>query len=782
MPGLQLIRDLAIVLVIAGGVAWLCQRLRLSVVVGYLVAGTVIGPNTPPFALVADLERVETLAQLGLVFLVFWIGLNLNLNRLRNLGFSVIAATLIAALLVLNACRGLGWALGWSPTASLFLAGMLMVSSSAIIGKVLDELNLVHERPGQLALGMTVLEDAVAVAMLTLLTSLVQLGGGQPSPGLLTTLGGLGAFVTTLAVLSLLVAPRLLERLSREAAPEVRTLAVTGLLLLVAWGAVRAGYSLALGAFVFGTIMGSTRYQADLARSFDGLHQIFGAVFFVAVGMQVDFRLLATDWPLVLLVAGSAWMLRPVACALGLLAVGNPPREAIQAGLALTPLGEFSFVIAQLGASSGAVSPAMYAAAVGASLVTALAAPTFTRRSERWSEWCVRRLPSRVAAWVEFYHNWLTRLRARTSGSALWRMTSTPLLLATLHVLLVSALLLFAWPVYLRARAVLEGEGWAARLLPYWFWGAFGLVLLGPLIALWRQLTALTMLLAESATQGLPRARRLQPFLEMALRSVALVVLGVWLLALVPTGPLRAGVVAGVALLLGVLGLLFWRRFVHLHSRFEYELRRQFRRATHPVATSAWTAVLPESTADWGLDIDEVVLPGDSALAGRTLGELAIRAQFGCSVVGIDRQGYGLANPGADTVLFPRDKLLLLGTPEQLARAAQFLGAAASPRAVTADFDELTMETVRVPEGCPLAGRPLRELDLIRRVGVQIGGIRRGRHRTLAPSGQDRFEVGDELLVLGTHAQIKAFCALLGPAPNETTAIARGDPSERSGA
>lgn len=781
MPGLQLIRDLAIVLVIAGGVAWLCQRLHLSVVVGYLVAGAVIGPNTPPFALVADLERVETLAQLGLVFLVFWIGLNLNLNRLRNLGFSVIAATLIAALLVLNASRGLGWALGWSPTASLFLAGMLMVSSSAIIGKVLDELNLVHERPGQLALGMTVLEDAVAVAMLTLLTSLVQLGGGQSSSGWLTALGGLGAFVAALAVLSLLVAPRLLERLSREAAPEVRTLAVAGLLLLVAWGAVRAGYSLALGAFVFGTIMGSTRYQADLARAFDGLHQIFGAVFFVAVGMQVDFRLLATDWPLVGLLTGLAWVLRPVACALGLLAVGNPPREAIQAGLALTPLGEFSFVIAQLGASTGAVSPAVYAAAVGASLVTALAAPTFTRRSERWSEWCVRRLPSRVGAWVEFYHNWLTRLRARTSGSALWRMTSAPLLLATLHVLLVSALLLFAWPVYLRAREALEGGGWAARLLPYWFWGAFGLVLLGPLIALWRQLTALTMLLAESATRGLPRAKRLQPFLEMALRSVALVVLGVWLLALVPTGPLRVGVVAGVALLLGVLGLLFWRRFVHLHSRFEYELRRQFRRATHATATSAWGGILPDSTADWGLDIDEVVLPGDSALAGRTLGELAIRAQFGCSVVGIDRQGYGIANPRADTVLFPRDKLLLLGTPEQLARAAQFLGAAASPRAVTADFDELTMETVHVPEGCPLAGRPLRELDLIRRVGVQIGGIRRGRHRTLAPSGHDRFEVGDELLVLGTHAQIKAFCALLGPVVNEPTATAPGNPAARSG-
>lgn len=763
MPGLQLIGDLAIVLVIAGAVAWLCQRLRLSVVVGYLVAGAVIGPYTPPFALVADQERVGTLAQLGLVFLVFWIGLNLNLNRLRNLGFSLIVATAIAALLVLNVGRALGGILGWSPTASLFLAGLLMVSSTAVIGKVLDELNLIHERPGQLALGMTVLEDAVAVAMLTLLTSMVPLGGGQPPPGLLSTLGGLGAFVVAVAVFLLLMAPRLLDRLSREAAPEVRTLAVAGLLLLLAWGAARAGYSLALGAFVFGTVMGSTRYQADLARAFDGLHQIFGAVFFVAVGMQVDFRLLATDWPLLLLVTGMAWMLRPVACALGLLAVGNTPREALQAGLALTPLGEFSFVIAQLGVSTGVAPPAVYAAAVGASLLTALGAPLLTRRSERWSERWTRRLPPRVGAWVEFYDNWLTRLRARSSGSVLWKLTSGRLLQGGLHVLLVSALLGFAWPVYQRAKAGLDGAGWSERLLPFVFWGTFGLVLLGPLIALWRQMTALAMILAESATRESPRAKRLRPYLEMALRSVGLVVLGVWLLALVPTGPLQLGVVAGVGMMLAALGILFWRRFVHLHSRFEYELRRQFRRATHATATSAWAVALPDATADWGLDIDEVTLPGDSALAGRTLGELAIRARFGCSVVGIDRQGYGIANPRADTVLFPRDKLLLLGTPEQLARAAQHLGAAASPREAAADFDELTMEAVRVPAGSPLAGRPLRELDLIGRFGVQVGGIRRGRQRNLAPRGQDHFEVGDELLLLGTHAQIKAFCEALGP-------------------
>lgn len=763
MPGIQLIGDLAVVLAIAGAVAWLCQRLRLSVVVGYLLAGTVIGPNTPPFALVADLERVETLAQLGLVFLVFWIGLNLNLNRLRNLGFSVIAATALAALIVLNVCRWLGWVIGWSPTASLFLAGLVMVSSSAIIGKVLDELNLTHERPGQLALGMTVLEDVVAVAMLTLLSSLVYLGGGRPPVGVLTTLGGLGAFVTALVVGLLLMAPRVLERLSRVAAPEVRTLTVAGLLLVLAWGAVQAGYSLALGAFVFGTIMGSTRYKAELERVFDGLHQIFGAVFFVAVGMQVDFRLLAVDWPLVVLVVGLAWGLRPLAAAVGLMAVGHPPRDALQAGLALTPIGEFSFLIAQLGVSAGVVPPSFYAAAVGASLVTSLAAPVLTRHSERWSERWTRRLPGRVGAWVGFYHEWLTRLRSRGSGSVLWQLTSKRLLQVAVLLLFLTALLLLAWPVYRRWREAWEPGSWPAEVVPYAFWAAFGLVFLGPMIALWRNLAALAMILAESATLGSPRPERLRPLLEVALQSVAAVGLAFWLLALLPSGGVQVSVAAGVVAMMAGLAWLLRKRILRLQSRFEVELRRQFRRATHATATSAWSAALPDSTADWGLDIDEVMLPTDSALAGKTLGELAIRGRFGCSVVGIDRQGYGIANPGADTVLFPLDKLLLLGKPDQLSRAAEYLGAAARPTPTSRDFDELTMEAVLVPEGSPLAGRPLRDLDLIRRVGVQIGGIRRGRHRNLAPHGQDHFLPGDELLVLGTHSQVKAFCALLSP-------------------
>jgi CPA2 family monovalent cation:H+ antiporter-2 len=341
-------------------------------------------------------------------------------------------------------------------------------------------------------------------------------------------------------------------------------------------------------------------------------------------------------------------------------------------------------------------------------------------------------------------------------------------------MLFVSALLLFATPIYAKLKATL-GDDWIfPRGLPFLFWIGFGLLLLGPLIAIWRNVSALAMILAEAATMGVRRQQRLQPLLEAAFRGVALVALVAWLMALLPSGWSLLGAAGVVLLVLALVATVFWRRLVRLHSRLEIELSEQFQRASHSTSTSAWSDALPQQTGDWQLDIDEVTLPSDSAHAGKTLGQLAVRKAFGCSIVGIDRQGYGIVNPSADTVLYPRDKLLLLGHADQLARAARELGAAATSPEAIKDFDELTMETVFVPVDSPLAGKPLIELDLIRKTGVQIGGIRRGKERNLTPSGRDQIQPEDELLVLGTHLQIKEFAALLAPPPMETSEGANG--------
>lgn len=751
-----LIADLAVVLTIAGVAAWLCQRAGLSVVVGYLIAGSIIGPFTPPFALVTDLGRVQTLAEIGLVFLIFSIGMSLSLSRLRRLGVSVVLAALISSILLLNICRTVGWAMGWSLTASLFLAGMMMCSSSAIISKVLEELNLTHERPGQMALGLTVMEDLVAITMLTFLTSFAAYGQGG-SGSWLGTLGGVGSFVVLLALISLLLVPKLLAYLSKDAAPEVRTLVVAGLLLSVAWLAAQGGYSLALGAFVFGAIVGSTRFKVDVERAFDGMRQLFGAVFFVAIGMLVDFRLLADTWPQVLVLAGVALLLRPVASSIGFMAVGNSSRDSIQAGLSVTPLGEFTFVIAQLGVSTGVLETSAYPAAVGGALLTALAAPLLTRNAESLSDRLVRAEPPLVSKWVGFYNGFLQRLRGQRTAGMLWKLTAKRFLQVGIQMLFISGLLLFVRPLYATARQGVGAEGFWAVAFPFLFWSLFGVLLLAPLIAIWRNVSALAMIFAEAATQETRRKRLFRPVLETALRIVAGLVLGGWLVSLLPTGWSLIGAAGLVLAVLVLVAYVFWRRFVKLHSRLEIELREQLQRASHVTSASSWSGFLPRQTTDWDLELDEITLPNDTTHGGKTLGQLSIRQRFGCSVVGIDRQGYGIANPGAETVVYPNDRLLLLGEHDQLVRAGRELLALGPGSEARAGFDELTMETVQVPVDSTVAGRPLAELDLLRRMGVQIGGIRRKGRQQLSPSGGEKVMAGDELLVLGNPAQIQEF-------------------------
>jgi CPA2 family monovalent cation:H+ antiporter-2 len=267
MHSFDFIQDLAIVVLVAGVVGWICQRLRLSVVVGYLVAGMVVGPYTPPFSLVHDGGRIETLAQVGLIFLIFSIGMRLSLRKLRQLGLSLVIATFIGAVSVFNLSRLAGTLLGFSPTESFFLASMLLISSSAVISKVLAESGATHEKVGQLATGMTVLEDVVAVVMLTLLSSMVQFGqtGAARLGG---TLGLLSAFVALAGIGGLLIVPWLLRKLSVSAAEELQTLMVAGLLLTMALLAQRAGYSLTLGAFLLGAIVAETPHRTQIDRTF----------------------------------------------------------------------------------------------------------------------------------------------------------------------------------------------------------------------------------------------------------------------------------------------------------------------------------------------------------------------------------------------------------------------------------------------------------------------------------------------------------------------------------
>lgn len=758
MSGVVFIRDLAVLLLVAGGAAWLCRRAGLSVVVGYLLAGIVVGPHTPPFQLVTDLAQVEMLAEFGLIFLVFSIGLGLGLGRLQRLGLSMVVATVIGALIIFNLTRVFGAVMGLTAMQTHFVAAMLMVSSSAIISKVLEELKATHAKAGQLALGVTVLEDGVAVVMLTLLISVTTMGGGggfQVS-AIWPVLGKLSAFVAFLTVISLLLIPRLLRRLGSEESVEIRNIIVAGVVLGVAWLATQAGYSMALGAFVLGAVIAGTRHKAETEKVFDTLKHLFGSIFFVAIGMLFDFRQLAHAWTMILALVLFVLVCRPLAAALGLLAIGNASRDAYRAGMYLLPIGEFSFIIAQVGVKAEILPDWFHAVAVGLSLATSLIAPVLTRHSGPISEWLAAREPAVVKDWFLLYREWLVELQVRRNASVVWRLAAPRLGQVAVQALAVSALMLFSVPIYDLTQRWVGSSGLLAEFLPVIFWTTVGALVLAPLIAVWRNAGALAMLLAEAATSGSPRPRRVRILMEMALRFVVVAVFVIWFLALLPFGDggLFLRVVAIAVLVMGALVALFRRKLIRWHSKVEAELQDQIRKAQCPAAGAGLALTLLEQPHIWNLTVDEFTLPSQSDCVGRSIKQIGLRGRVGCSIVGIDRQGVHMPNPKAEEVLYPGDILLLIGTNEQLAQAEAILLQLNAGSGLAQTFGELTNDTVVVPDDFKLGGETLMRLDLIRRFGIQVCGIHRQGRRILVPAGTEQILPGDRLLVLGTLGQI----------------------------
>jgi CPA2 family monovalent cation:H+ antiporter-2 len=761
--GIQFIQDIGIILIAAVVVGWACQRIGLSVIVGFLVAGMVVGPHSPLVALVHDAERIDTLAQVGLVFLMFSIGLHLSLRRLRRLGLSLLVATFAGALVVYLFSRVLAGSMGWNATEGFVLAAMLMVSSSAIISKVLHETGANHERAGQLAMGVAVLEDVVAVVLLTILTSMAQLekSGGT---SVVETLLLLGAFVVMAGVVGLLIVPWLLKRMSVVADEELQTLGIAGLLFGIAVVAQVAGYSLALGAFLLGTIVAETPHRHQVERTFEGMRDVFSAVFFVAIGMQIDVGQLWQERVLIVGIALFVMVARPLAVTTGLALIGTPVREGLRTGLTMTPIGEFSFIIAQMAVAAQLVPARFYPLAVGVSLLTTLGAPFLTRRADKLAEAVADRQPKRVEAWLGAYRRWLERLQAMQARNVLWQMSRKRLLHVLVGVLFVTGVVIFSEQIF----SIVAGWIGPGKLPPMALqigpWVAMALVIVAPLFAIWRNAETLAMLCAEVSTSGHPDEARRRPLVETALKIGVGALMVLWLAAILPlegTAP-RLLIVSGVVAVAALLVLQ--RKLVRWHHDLEVELLSVIEAGETKM--TATTAPWLQPHQEWNLHMIDCTLPDLADCQGRRILDLNLRTQFGCSVVGVERQGFMISLPPPDTVLYPRDKVLLMGTTEQVKAGKKFLGAVSVTKSDSV-FAEVQMAAVAVPVGSRASGRALIELSPAQTHGAQVAGINRHGLRILNPKAQEVLRAGDEILILGTPVQISRFKVWLRELPEE---------------
>ena len=845
-----IIQDLGILLLAAGIAGIICKRLGLSVIVGYLVAGIIIGPHSPPFSLIQDEARINDLSEIGLVFVMFSIGLELSLSKLKKMGVATIAATALAAFFMLNFTLLLGWALNWSTMMSLFVAAMLMVSSSAVIAKVMREMKLTHDHAAQMSLAMTIVEDVVAVIMITVLgtsaahSTVAPIGATttMASPGVAATvasagssaaaaaanstaaaansladaantaaahtaaaahetgaglggvLGVLGAFVVMLILGGLLLMPRVLRRLEKRNDPEIQLIVVTGLLLLCAFLTVRAGYSLALGAFLFGAVVSEIKQKIAIEHSFEGLKSMFSSVFFVSIGMLIDLRMLEEVWLPVLLLGVFTLLVRPVACGIALMLVGVPQREARRAGMLLTPLGEFTFIIAQAGITAAILPKSFYPLAVGLSILTVLATPIMNRFAEpimRAMDWAEPRF---VARGIAAYHDWLRQVRSRPAPTIVWRLLRPRLPALAIEILFVSGLLIFSG----RLLPLLRGTNYAAAMNPgtlsYLFWCAVTVLALVPLVAIWRNISAMAMIVGEGlggnhATPSRLQSRAIAGFL----RAAAAVGIAYWLYTLLPIRMLPEWGWVAISLVAVAVLIIFSNKLIYWHSTLEHsvqEVLAEDSRAPAEIRAEARIA-LDRGLEEWNVLLDDCTVPWGARYTGQRLADLALPARHGCSIMEMERNGYTITATDSTLRLCPGDKLLLLGGRAQLDAAIAYLthiptpdettaaaATAAPPPApetkngiTTSDrlFGGSVLHTFIVPAECPRAGQTLAELQISKATGVRIAGIRREGRQIINPGADARLHQGDCLLVVGTITEIAVFRKWMTTTPTTAT-------------
>lgn len=672
MHAATFLQDLAVVMILAALVTVIFHRFRQPVVLGYIIAGVIIGPHTPPFPLIKDQEAIQTLSELGVILLMFSLGLEFSLRKLRQVGGAAFVAALLEILLMVWIGYEIGRLFSWSSMDSIFLGAMLSISSTTIIVKALAELGKARERFAQLVFGILIIEDILAIVMIALLSG-IAMTGGLSLDEVGATVGKLLIFLCAALVGGLLAVPPFLAYVARFKSNEMLVITVLGFCFGFALLAAKLGYSVALGAFIIGAVIAEAREIGRIESLTEPIRDMFSAIFFVTIGLLIDPRMLLAHWLPILVLTLVVIAGKIAACSFGAFVGGNDRRTSLRVGMSLAQIGEFSFIIAALGLSLKVTSDFLYPIAVAVSALTALATPYLIQSTDRWVNGFDRWAPRPLTTYLDLYTGWIGQLGGQGDTQLPGHLARSWIAQMVLNAALIGAIFLGAaslgrqppsWIVSLA-----QGEARLKALL----WLAAVLLSLPLFIATFRKLEALGLLIAETKVSPAAAGENTAAIRTIIAQVIplagiaALVLYGLLLTAaLLP--PLKV-----LIMMLGIVGVTGWllrRSCIKVYSKAQLALRETLARREHETATMprALPAFLREA------DLETITVDALSAAAGKLIRELQLRTRTGASIVGIQRRELQIINPGPDEEIQAGDQLLLLGSREQLEAAGKALG------------------------------------------------------------------------------------------------------------
>ena len=727
----ELFMDLAVILVTAGVITVVFKWLKQPLVLGYILAGFFIGPHFPWFPAVEDTASVKVWSDIGIVFLMFALGLEFSIKKLKKVGATGAITALTELVIMFVVGDTVGHLLGFGDMECIFIGCMLSISSTSIIIKSFDDLKLKQQKFASTVTAVLVVEDLIAVLLLVVLSTL-SVSRTFDGLALAGNMAKLGFMLIVWFLFGIYLIPTFLRWMRKYMTEETLLIVSVGLCFAMVVIAAKAGFSTALGAFVMGAILAETIEVDAIHRLVTPLKNLFGAVFFVSVGMMVDPQVLAHHWLPVLALALSVIVFKSLAATTGVILSGRPLRTAMQSGFCFCQIGEFSFIIAGLGLSFGVISPDLYPIIVSVSILTTFVTPYMIKGALPVYDRVEPLIPGRVK-------NLLDRYARNASGGSDNKASLSQFIRKQLTSIIFYGVILTA--IVLLSSFLLEPflDRLAADAHIPQFWSRLvGLVL---------TLGVMTPFLWAVAVKNVTIHRIREMFATYRYSQAVVVPLLLlrYVTALMMVGfavgryfNVAVGALVGIAVVVVLVTLLSRKAngfYAQIEERFVTNFNsRQAQNSFH----------IPAGMEDQ-FNMEHMRLSPYSPLSGRSLQDAQIRENYGANVVTIERAGQIIDLPSKYTILLPADNLTVLGSEEQVARLRADVEV--EPDMLVHDHSDHEIHTYRYvvkPDG-PLCGSELGHADFFNRYHAMVIAIDRGASKIVNPGRNTRLQQGDIL-------------------------------------
>lgn len=741
-----LVKDLALILMVAGIVTIIFKKLKQPLVLGYIVAGFLVSPHMPYTMSVIDETDIKTWADIGVIFTLFSLGLDFSFKKIVKMGVSPIIATIVIVFSMMMIGISIGHGFGWSKMDCIFLGGMLAMSSTTIIYKAFDDMGLRQQKFAGMVMSVLILEDILAIVMMVMLSAIA--GGNNPDgEQMIGSVIKIAFFLVLWFIVGIFAIPLFLRSVRKLINNETLLIVALGLCCGMAVLSTKVGFSSAFGAFVMGSILAETIEAEKIIKLVEPVKNLFGAIFFVSVGMLVDPKILIEYAIPILALVGSILIGQAIFGTFGFMLGGESLKSAMRCGFSMAQIGEFSFIIASLGLSLGVISNYLYPVVVAVSVITTFLTPYMIRLATPTYQVMEKHLPKRLINIL----NHFAMSHPSTTQQSKWKSLLRQMLINTVAYSILTAAVIALMFTFVLPFTRSLFPGWKLHWYANAITGILTLVLIAPFLRAiimkknhsneWKRLWV------ESSINRIPL------LFTIVVRFVIALAFIFYICNYLTRFTDALMIIIGIAVVsLMIASRWTKKRSIKMERLFIHNLRS---RDIMAQVNGEKKPLYEGHLLDRDIHISDFDVPEDSSWGGKTLKELHLRERFGVDMSSIMRGSQRLNIPNGDTVIFPGDKLQVIGNDDQLQKFATALSTDLIPEDLEIEKREMKLRQLIISGKSEFCGKSLLESGIRDKYNCMVVGLEEGQENLTKIAPTRTFEKGDILWIVGEESDLQ---------------------------